>query len=187
MRFPAGRPIAGGAGQTFDPMTARKDATEEARFLALHQANLQPLRRYVSRVLGDAALADDVVQECFVRALTAANLPEAPEQARAYIFRIANNIMIDRWRKRTPEIPLDAAPIEPSSGEDAALRLDLGRIFAMLSARERQLIWLAFVEGFDHPAIAEQVGVRPQSVKVLLFRAREKFAALLRRSGYDER
>jgi RNA polymerase sigma-70 factor (ECF subfamily) len=167
-------------------MTARKDAIEEARFLALYEANLQPLRRYVLRVLGNAALADDVVQECFVRALTAANLPEAPEQARAYIFRIASNIIVDRWRRRKQEIPLDAATIQPSLGEDAALRLDLGRIFAMLSAKERQLIWLAFVEGFDHPAIADQLGVRPQSVKVLLFRAREKFAALLRRSGYDE-
>jgi RNA polymerase sigma-70 factor (ECF subfamily) len=48
-------------------------------------------------------------------------------------------------------------------------------------------MWLAYVEGADHCEIAETLGLREASVRVLLFRARRKLAHLLREGGHGER
>jgi RNA polymerase sigma-70 factor, ECF subfamily len=60
------------------------------------------------------------------------------------------------------------------------LRLDMIRVFRQLKPQQRQMMWLAYVEGADHREIASALGVREGSVRVLLHRARRKLAALLR-------
>ena len=50
--------------------------------------------------------------------------------------------------------------------------------------RDRSLLWLAYVEGCSHREIAEVMGIKPASVKVLLSRARERLAPMLQRGGY---
>jgi RNA polymerase sigma-70 factor (ECF subfamily) len=60
---------------------------------------------------------------------------------------------------------------------------DLMRIFERLKPREQALLWLAYVEGFDHGEIALALQLRENSIRVLLFRARKKFASLLTREG----
>jgi RNA polymerase sigma-70 factor (ECF subfamily) len=49
-----------------------------------------------------------------------------------------------------------------------------------LKPRERALLWLAYAQGSSHVEIAEVLGLRTASVKLLLFRARRRMAALLR-------
>ena len=65
---------------------------------------------------------------------------------------------------------------------DASLRVDMTRMFSQLAVQQRQMLWLAYVEGADHREIAAALGLRERSVRVLLFRARRKLARLL---GYD--
>ncbi len=48
-----------------------------------------------------------------------------------------------------------------------------------LKPRERELLWLAYVEGMNHDEIAAATGLRPLSIRILLFRARRKAAQLL--------
>lgn len=167
-------------------MIKKADDGEEARFLELYGATCEPLRRYVHRVLGDASRIDDIVQESYLRAMASAGLPVESQQARAYLFRIASNLMRDRWRRLRREAPADAGVIASSITNDVGLRMDLAKVFKSLALRERQLIWLAYVEGFDHGAIAVALGLRTPSIKVLLHRAREKLAVLLREGGYDQ-
>jgi RNA polymerase sigma-70 factor (ECF subfamily) len=58
---------------------------------------------------------------------------------------------------------------------------------AHLRPRERQLLWLAYALGSTHREIAEALGLRAGSVKLLLFRARRRLAALLRNgSGHRD-
>jgi RNA polymerase sigma-70 factor (ECF subfamily) len=57
------------------------------------------------------------------------------------------------------------------------------RVFEQLRPQQRQLMWLAYVEGADHREIAAALGLREQSVRVLLHRARQKLATLLRERG----
>ena len=59
-------------------------------------------------------------------------------------------------------------------------RTDLRRAMSRLRPRERALLWLAYAQGHAHAEIAETLGVKTGSVKLLLFRARRKLAVLLR-------
>jgi len=57
------------------------------------------------------------------------------------------------------------------------------RVFAELKPQERALLWLAHVEGSSHDEIAEAMGVKAKSVRVMLFRARKRLGDLLTRRG----
>jgi len=133
-------------------------------------------------VLGHATPADDIVQEAYLRVLRTPPPTRDPRQLRAFVFRVASNLIVDYWRQRGRE--RDASerrvdepdPIQP----DIALRVDMTRTFDQLRPQQRQLMWLAYVEGADHREIAAALGLGERSVRVLLHRARRKLAKLLR-------
>src|ERR1700674_1913281 len=74
-------------------------------------------------------------------------------------------------------------PEGPAPAPDAAARIDLRRLLARLPPRERQILWLAHVEGGSHAEIAAITGLGPASIRVLLFPARRGLAGLLRAAG----
>ncbi len=153
----------------------------DAEFEVFHRATVNGLRAYTVRVLGNATWADDIVQDAYLRFLRSRPSSDAPAQRRAYLFRIASNLIVDHWRRRRPEQGTPD-PREPQSrGEpDVPLRSDLERAFAHLRPEERAMMWLAYVEGADHREIAAALGFRRASVRILLHRTRRKLAALLR-------
>jgi RNA polymerase sigma-70 factor (ECF subfamily) len=100
-------------------------------------------------------------------------------QKKNYLFRIAANLLRDRWRRGEEVSDEDVAePMAPS--HDPAAQADMRRGFDQLKPRERQLLWLAYVEGANHKEIAESTGLRPGSIRLLLFRARRKLADMVR-------
>lgn len=145
------------------------------------------LRAYLAAATRAAGLADDLTQEAFLRLYTAKKTFTSDEHRRRYLFRIASNLLVDHWRTaRHATLPLDdallARPLKPAFQEPASdldARRDILRALGKLQPRERQLVWLAHVESLDHRAIAAIVGVSSASVRVLLFRARRRFAAAL--------
>jgi RNA polymerase sigma-70 factor (ECF subfamily) len=156
--------------------------TDESSFEAFYRQTAAPLRAYVVRVIGSATPADDIVQEAYLRLLRAPPSIADPLQRRAYLFRVASNLIHDYWRRQRRE--RDAADRETSAADtvtpDMPLRLDMARTFEQLRPQQRQLMWLAYVEGADHREIAAALGLRERSVRVLLHRARRKLATLLR-------
>ena len=60
----------------------------------------------------------------------------------------------------------------------------MSRIFEQLKPQEQSLLWLAYVEGFDHREIALALQLTEKSVRVLLFRARKKLAGILTEKGF---
>lgn len=91
---------------------------------------------------------------------------------------------MDHWRGHRHEATHEI-PERGSSRRDQALRLDVSRLFARLKPRERQLVWLAHVEGANHREIAAALGLRAGSIRVLLSRARCRLARLLRDNGHS--
>ncbi len=155
---------------------------DERAFEHFYAHTARPLSAYLSRVLGDRSVADDVMQEAYLR-LFRARLPSAaPEELRQVLFKIASRLVVDHFRRARRE-RLAARHArddqEGAAGADAAARLDMERTFQQLRPRERVLLWLAYVEGADHREIADAIGVRAKSVRVLLFRARRRLAALV--------
>ena len=141
----------------------------------------RPLWAYLLRVSRRRDVADDLLQESYCRFL-AAKLPQMDVvESRNYLFRIATNLLRDRWRSR--EVPNTVSATAQSCEDDPETRTDVRRAFEQLKPRERQLLWLAHVEGFDHREIACLTGLKVASIRVLLFRARRKLASVLREAS----
>jgi RNA polymerase sigma-70 factor (ECF subfamily) len=159
---------------------------DEDAFRGFYERTARPLRAYLARTSGDAALADDLLQECYYRFLRARGRYESEAHRRNTLFRIATNLLRDS-RRRARTAPIFAALDEDTTGsvggtpDSAARATDLARAMAHLKLRERQLLWLAYAEGSSHREIAACMGLRTASVKLLLFRARRRVADLLRR------
>lgn len=154
---------------------------DEHAFQLFYSETARPLRAYVARVLGDVNQADDIVQESFLKVIRLPAAPADPRQLRPLLFRIASNLVNDDWRRRRRATKAaDAHTFESNRpNPDMALRLDMIRVFQQLNVQQRQMMWLAYVEGADHREIAAALGLREGSVRVLLHRARRKLASLL--------
>ncbi len=167
------------------PLAERVD---EGAFTRFYDEVAPRLWAYLVSQTRDRALAEELAQEAWSRVLASKLEPESDEHLRRYLFRTAIHLLRDRGRglARAP-LPLvdelDLATPAPPVG----LRRDLGRAFAALRPKERRLIWLAHVEELDHRAIAEVVGARAGSVRVMLHRARRRLAELLDRDNLDRR
>ncbi len=163
-----------------DTAKAAAEMMDERAFLAFYARTAAPLRAYVVRALGNATPADDIVQDAYLRLLRAAPETEDPQQLRALLFRVATNLMADYWRQRRRENGrTDEQAVASAPGPDIPLRVDMARVFEQLRPQQRQMMWLAYVEGADHREIASALGLKEGSVRVLLHRARRKLARLL--------
>jgi RNA polymerase sigma-70 factor (ECF subfamily) len=152
------------------------------RFAALYARYRVPLWRYLLKLGAGSALADDLTQDAFVRWWNsrAAAWPE-DERIRAYLFTIATRLLIDRHRRHKREVAWDDRPEEEVVADQEPPALIAGAAWQALTARERQLLWLAYAEEFSHEEIAAICGLATGSVKVLLHRARGRIANLLTR------
>lgn len=154
---------------------------DESTFRAFHAQTARPLLAYLLRACGNSHLAEDIWQETYCRFLTAGVPPMDERQARSYLFQIATNLMRDKWRRRREEPLEDDTPEPPSPAPHPDLQLEMRQAFERLKPRERQLLWLAYVEGSSHKEIAQSTGLRAASIRLLLFRARRKLAGLIQR------
>jgi len=156
---------------------------DETRFRAFYQETFPRLWGYVHRFVMERAECDDVVQEAFFRFLRSAPPRLSASDQKSYLYRIATNLVKDAWRSRSKEQKWlaeqddDDQVSEPESGIGAGI--DITRAMALLSPGQRSLVWLAYVEGYEHREIAEIVGVKSASVRVLLMRARRRLAKFL--------
>jgi RNA polymerase sigma-70 factor, ECF subfamily len=157
---------------------------DEAAFQRLYAATSRPLWAYLMRSLRNAAEADELLQETYFRYFRSGKRTETEEHARNYLFRIAANLIRDEFRRRRVRTQTPAPPEEPSEPERAVrLRRDLGEALAETGDRDRQLLWLAHAEGFSHREIAAILGLKEASIRLMLFRARQRLAARLRERG----
>src|SRR5580704_2900287 len=175
---------------------------DEQTFRTIYDRTARLLWSYLYRMGGNnGALADDLMQESYYRFLRI-RLPEMNQDyMKNYLFRIGTNLLRDHWRqgKNAPVPLVEAAsasrPVgsavkqnsEGSSNEGTEDKIhaqsDMGRVLQKMKPRERELLWLAYVEGSSHREIAEIVGLKEQSIRTMLFRARNKMAGLLRGRG----
>lgn len=170
-------------------MTRQYSGGDEAAFRAFYESTRQSLWLYIVRSAGDAAQADDILQESYVRFIqsTATNLQ--PSQQRAYLFRIASNLLIDFYRQRKRLQPMDVDDDEMNidhnalSGIAIDVQYDVRKVFGQLTLQERSLLWLAYVEEYPHREIAGMLKVKEKSVRVLLFRAKQRMLQIAKSIG----
>lgn len=160
-------------------------------FRIFYDRTSRSLWAYLLRVSGRRDVADDLLQESYCRFLEA-ELPEMnAAESKSYLYKIATNLLHDRWRRREVSITISAVAQSseddlPSCKDDLETRTDVRRALEQLKPRERQLLWLAHVEGFEHKEISRLTGLRAASIRVLLFRARRELAGILRKHQQRE-
>ena len=171
------------------PSVLRLDAVAAARegrlpmnepaFVALYARTAGPLKGYLRRLTGNAAVAEDLLQDAFVRFLAAGRIPDGDEHRKNYLFRIATNLARDHFRREQRVGP------PPAAGSSPAIEAtgDVWQLLSRVSPRDRELLVLAYVEGMTHQEISRVTGLVRASVKPLLFRARRRFAAALNAAG----
>jgi RNA polymerase sigma-70 factor (ECF subfamily) len=170
----------------FEQLQSGVIATDDAfqmdqdSFRSLYERTARPLWVYLCRKTGDAHLADDLLQETYYRFLRTRIAFESDAHRKNYLFRIATNIANDSFRSSTSRTEQLPDSYEPAAAGSPDRKTDLHRAMAKLKPRERDALWLAYAEGLSHKEIAITLGVNPTSMKVLLFRARQRLALLLR-------
>ena len=162
---------------------------DEDAFRAFYDRTARMLLAYLSRVTGDRHLADDLLQDTYYRFLRSRHEYESEAHRRNALFRIASNLVRDNYRRARVK------PVEVLAADDSTIadrsnpassdrRADLQRAMARLRPRDRELLWLAYAQGSTHREIADSLGLKAGSIKLMLFRARRRLADLLRGRGY---
>lgn len=156
----------------------------EEEFRVFYDRTARPLKAYLFRMAGDPALADDLHQESYLRLLQSSLPADASDEHRKnYLFRIATNLMRDYTRRRRPEALDEAKAGYAAQHTDDP---DVQRVLNRLPQKQRELLWLAYVEGMNHAEIAEVVGVKSTSIRPLLARARLRFSEILEAAGIQK-
>ena len=135
-------------------------------------------------LLRDAGLAEDLVQETFVRLWRSAHrYDRSRSSVRTFVFTLARRAAIDLWRRRGVAVPheLSEPEAEGAAGNEAfeqlLLRLAVGEALAELSPAHREVLELAYREDLTQAQIAERLGIPLGTVKT---RAMHALRALTR-------
>jgi len=163
----------------------RAQTGDEAAFARLMEALAPAVYRLAVRYLGDAAEAEDVVQETFLRAYMHLWTVDPARPFWPWLVTIAVRLCIDRLRRRRERLSLEALPYAGAwftdtapTPEEAALQAEraarIQRLVGRLPPRERAVVVLHYWEGMDLRTLAEVLGLSLSAVKSLLYRARKR-------------
>jgi RNA polymerase sigma-70 factor (ECF subfamily) len=158
---------------------------------ALHDAHAPALSRYVVRLTGDHAFAQDVVQEALLRAWRRpAILEQGEEAARAWLFTVARNLVIDDRRSAryarevtTSELPERASDDSTDSALDAWLLSDA---LLALSIEHRTVVVNAYYLGRSIAEIARREDIPEGTVKSRLHYGLRALRLALQERGVTE-
>jgi len=161
----------------------------DAQAAAIYADSYAELTRFLKRLCGDAALAEDLAQEAGMR-LIATMLREQVEHPRAFLFHAAANLARDHLRRHLVAQRHADAQVEyelaPAADQIAAARQEVALVakaIAKLPARARAVLQLARIEGYSQKEIATRLGITPKTVENHLTRALAQLTAQLRGRG----
>ena len=165
---------------------AQKDP---ARFAELYELNFERVYAYVSRRVGNPAETEDLTSEVFHQAL--ANLRRFEWRGipfAAWLFRIAANLISDRWQRSGREVAddsgvIDSAQASPADIEEVERRATLFHLVNTLPEEQRRVVVLRFVEQKSIKEVAREIRKTEGAVKQLQFRALSNLRA--RMEGAD--
>lgn len=159
--------------------------TTHEEFVQALVAQLSGLRRYAIALVGNATLADDLIQDCIERALRQSTHLRDLERLPGWLRRILYNLYIDeirrnRGRGKQQDIAelSDHLELSVSASDGIAIRDFLEAINA-LSLEHRQILLLVGLEGLNYREIADELKIPIGTVMSRLARARERLRSIL--------
>ena len=165
-----------------DAMERVRDGDWDAFGTLVHRHRTR-LARYLSRLAGSAEAGEDLAQEAFVRLWLAARRYREEGRFEAYLYRIGTRLAQQAARRERRAFAFRALfgrsePVEEEGGSEALLRdevrREVERALARLPIRFRAPLVLAVMEERTHEEIGALLGIRTETVKTRLFRARRR-------------
>lgn len=146
-----------------------------AEFDVLYRESRDDLFAYLTYLVGDRSLAEEITASAFERAFRKRSLFRPGRgDLRGWLFSIARNAAVDELRRGGRESALDFAPepAAPASAQDAADdRMLIAAAMRKLQARDRELIALKFFAGLENDQIAKVIGISRSNAGTQLHRA----------------
>lgn len=144
------------------------------------------LRRYARALTGNAATADDLVQDCLERTISRWHQRREDGDTRAWMFTILHHLAINRLRqinRRGPHLELDdvdeAAMARPADQEERLQQADILQAVQRLPDEQRSVLLLVSVEGLSYADVARVLDVPIGTVMSRLARARERLRLMM--------
>ena len=168
------------------------DAHDAAAFAALYEAHVDRIHAHIRARVGDEVLADDLTAQVFLRAWQAIDRyrPVPGRPFIAWLFAIANNLIVDHYRRSRRELvgvkgdPRDSGVDDPERcalAED--LRAEIRRALSRLKPEHQLVVSLRLVDGLDYAEISAITGKSPGALRVTLCRALSSLRDELSRRG----
>jgi RNA polymerase sigma-70 factor (ECF subfamily) len=203
LALPAAWPMGESTPSSLDAVMERYAQGDDRAFDELYRLGAPRVRGFLLRLCGNAALADDLTQETFVRVHRARGAFERSSAALPWFFAIARNAFVDNKRREHTRRGVSAAlppgdgaapeaeaPLETRGDEVVAASemLDLVRTtLDSLTPIQREAFVLLRFEGMSIAEAAQVLGATESAVKVRAFRAYEAIRAALDRRERGER
>lgn len=170
-------------------MDTNAEAPLNAEVVGSLVKNHRDFLSFLQRRLGDRALAEDVLQEAFVRGLHKLETLETDESATAWFYRILRNAVIDHHRRRaTGQKKLEAfaveleQSVEPVGEVRGAVCRCIGELAATLKPEYAEALRRVEVDGVPVKDYAVEAGITGNNAAVRVFRAREALRKQVTRS-----
>lgn len=196
--MPARQDRSGRSGRVQIPSDEADEFVELARsgdldaFAELYHASLPIVYGNLYRRCGDAALAEDLAADTYMRAMRGVSgFTGKSQDFLAWVMRIARNRFLDhvksgrvRWEVSTDELPVTLSPVGVE--EQALARVhaaDLRRALSRLTDEQQEVVELRFLEGLSIAEVSQVVGRAEGAVKALQFRALRSLARILHEEG----
>jgi RNA polymerase sigma-70 factor (ECF subfamily) len=170
-----------------DPQTIRTAAAgDHAAFETLVRTYQEPVLRFLTHLLGDHALADDIAQETFLRCYQKLHSYSFEGRFSTWLLRVAHNAGIDAIRSRARRATVVAPNATPAT--DPVLRAELVAALATLPMRLREPLLLVEVTGLRYREAGEVLGIPEGTVKSRVSHARAHLAKWFRaeETGVDD-
>lgn len=165
---------------------------------ALYRKYAEQLFYYLVKLSGSKELAEDLVQEAFIRATVSLEYSEV-ENAKAWLFKVARNVYLDEWRKRKrrERIPFLSRLLKEKEmtnpygmPEEEAIKqagiLQMNELLKYLPERYRTILYLREYEEFTYKELQSSLELSEAQVKTELFRARKKLKEIYEKAERGE-
>ena len=182
-----------------EELTKGGEGLDKALLEELYQRYGAELFRYLYAMCRDRLLAEDIMQDAFCRALI--SLPTSHVNARAWLYMVGRNLLINEMKKRKREISSDhiegrnayreKSEDDTADGdpEEEAIRKEensmLQEALLSLDERKREILLLNYFERFTLKEAAVIMGISYENARILSMRAKRELRRIMEVNGYE--
>lgn len=164
----------------------RARAGESQALAEIYDRYAERIYRYLARLVGDAAQAEDLTGETFLRLLKALRAGRPPQQLDGWLYRVAHNLAMD-WYRRQRDVKDQPWAEGTAAADDSPAHLleqqetrqRLRHALRRLTADQQRVVVLRFGEGLRLAEVARLMGRSEGAIKILQHRALQRLRALM--------